>query len=201
VDVRFILNPLTDPHELATLTHLYCHDHLLLLLQNTVARCPNARIIVTGYFPILSAQSDPDLLHLFLQTHFINIPTLPELEETFTQPPREVIFDKVVTLATTFWQTSTSAMQAAVQDLGSNRVGFALAPFTAANATLAPSAWLWGVNLLLQPQDPMKDARRLLCDAAETDLLKRFICHRASAGHPNLLGAQQFAQAILATMS
>src|SRR5262249_46607965 len=114
VDVRFILNPLTDPQELATLTHLYCHDHLLLLLQNTVPRCPNPVIIVTSYFPILSAQSDPDLLHVFLQTHFINIPTLPELEETFMQPPREVIFDKVVTLATTFWQTSTAAMQAAV---------------------------------------------------------------------------------------
>jgi hypothetical protein len=47
----------------------------------------------------------------------------------------------------------------------------------------------------------MKDARRPLCDAAETDLLKRFICHRASAGHPNVLGAQQFTQAILATMT
>jgi lysophospholipase L1-like esterase len=204
LDVTFILNPLTDVHELSTLTDLYCHDHLAGLLPEVLDRFSKARVIVTGYFPILSERSDPDLLHRFLQSHFISIPSVSEAEIAIGNTlglDRNAIMDKVVLLAKTFWQESTTAIQKVVAEAKSPRLGAAFAPFTPANSALADDPWLWGVTALLEPQDPMADTRRPLCDAAETDILKRFICHRASAGHPNLEGARQFAQAILKTLT
>jgi len=53
----------------------------------------------------------------------------------------------------------------------------------------------------LTPQDPMAAARHASCDACLDDFLRREQCYRASAGHPNVIGAQKFADAIIAALA
>ena len=65
------------------------------------------------------------------------------------------------------------------------------------NAALAPQAWLLGIKWDLSPQDPVAAAHRVACDNPEADPLRREQCYRASAGHPNALGAQAYAAAIV----
>src|SRR5262249_51213331 len=95
LDIRYIFSPLTDVHELVTLTNLYCHDHLVVILREVLNRCANAKVVVTGYFPILSERSNVTLVHLFLHAHFISVPSTLEtgLSADFGVP-RNLIIEK-----------------------------------------------------------------------------------------------------------
>ncbi len=50
------------------------------------------------------------------------------------------------------------------------------------------------------PQDEVIVSRHASCDRCEPDTLQRWVCYRASAGHSNQLGAQQYANQILASL-
>lgn len=68
----------------------------------------------------------------------------------------------------------------------------------------APNAFLFGFNddFALSPEDPMAAERHASCDATfdRLHVLEREQCYRASTGHPNLAGAQQYAQSIAAML-
>ena len=51
------------------------------------------------------------------------------------------------------------------------------------------------------PQDPVALQRRLACDTCEKDPLRREQCYRASAGHPNPFGAEDYARAIVTALA
>lgn len=53
----FILNPFTDPDDLADTTARACGPDLRMLLRNLAVRFSRARIMVLEYYPVLSAQS------------------------------------------------------------------------------------------------------------------------------------------------
>ena|SRR2546421_10191792 len=198
IDVRRILNPLTDPKDLHELILRHCYRNMKRLLGNVVNKFtkPTAKIVVTSYFPIISEQSLPPLVHVFLALYGVS-------SGMFFPHLADQIVEKVISNSTQFWDESNSMFQQAVDEMnaqagGAPRLFFAKPTFAAANSALAPDAWLWGVNLDLSPQDPVRAARRQSCNACETDLIQLQTCYRASAGHPNLTGAQQFANAILA---
>jgi hypothetical protein len=80
---------------------------------------------------------------------------------------------------------------------GVPRVAFAPTPFTNDNAALAPSAWLFGINIDGSPQDPVAATRSAACAVAiPGGGPARIVCDDASVGHPNQIGAMQFSQAI-----
>ncbi|PYS92743.1 MAG: hypothetical protein DMF64_07745 [Acidobacteria bacterium] len=200
IDVRLLLNPITDTKDLHDMILLFCYRDMKLLLGKVVNRFtkPTAKIVVTSYFPVLSEQSLPPLVHAFLALYGVS-------SGMFFPHLAEQIVAKVVANCTQFWNESNAVFQQAVNEVnaqagGAPRVFFAQPPFTAANSALAPNAWLWGVNFNLSPQDPVQAARHQSCNAHEQDPIQREICYRASAGHPNLTGAQQFANAILAVI-
>ena len=89
-----------------------------------------------------------------------------------------------------YWLSQHPASQGASFGLTGQWTGAAL-----------PQAWLFGINADLSPEDPMAAARRASCNACLDDFLRREQCYRASAGHPNLTGAQKFADAILAALA
>jgi hypothetical protein len=198
VDIRTILNPLVPPPIVSALIQKSCHDAMLDLLGTVAARFSNAaaRIIVTGYYPILSDQSDPPSVLDFLGIHGIAPP--PFLDT-------DVVLGAVIARCLQFFEQSTAALQQAVADAGDARVAYVDAGFTAANSVFAPNALLWGLNddLELSPVDAVVDQRHRSCDAAfeEIQVLEREQCYRASAGHPNPAGARQFANQILAALS
>lgn len=203
VDIRDILNPLTDSSHLRDWIQNHCHMHMKVLLDQVVTRfsLATAKIVVTGYYPILSTSSDPDVFKPFLKV--AGVAWLDVLGDAFEDP----IKDKIAKNCRLFCDLSTEALQQAVNEAnnsptGNGRILFVDAGFGPDNSVMAPNAWLFGIgdDLDFSPQDEVIDARRKSCDRDETDVLQRWVCYRASAGHPNKLGAAQYANQILASL-
>jgi len=200
VGVATILNPLAlIPSLDARVVHA-CHDGMLMLLKEVIAKFskPGCRILVTGYYPILSAKSDPVGATRMLRLFGIAVPDFLDKGFDFINP--------VLSRCEAFFNDSSQQLAQAVADVGDPRVAFVPTGFTDANSVFVPgTSLLWGLNLddSLSPQDPAAAARHTLCDAAHTDpaqALDRETCYRASAGHPNVQGAAQFCKQIMAAL-
>lgn len=201
IDFRLILSPFTDSSDLSDMIRQYCFRDMRTLLESVIGRFTNpaVKIVVTSYFPMLSAESAFPLAPLFLAMHGVSV-------GPFFDFPGDSLLDKVVANCSQFYELSNRMFRKAVRKVneaagGPSRVFFAQPSFTASNAALAPDAWLWGVNADFSPQDPARAARRAACDLVESDLIRRLSCHRASAGHPNITGARKFADAILIALT
>jgi lysophospholipase L1-like esterase len=198
IDIRYILNPFTEQDDLADTTRRFCGKDMGVLLDRALIRFPAARIVVTSYYPILSPASHVGGLDDFMLTIGMPIGPLTRLIDD------TIIYERIVSNCELFFTESTKALQGAIHAANARapgRVGFAAPPFTEDNAALAPQAWLFGINDDLSPEDPVAATRRVSCDKCTRDFLRREQCYRASCGHPNATGAQQFATAILAALA
>ena len=154
-------------------------------------------MLVVGYYPVLSSESNPFRLPFLLEVNGVGWPLFV---------PHDLVFAKIVTQCEVFWEESDRALQRAVNtsnaDAGDPRAIFVTPGFTRRNATFAPEPWLWGLNGDFTPQDEVIVTRRASCVAAipEFDVFAREQCFRASAGHPNVSGARAYATAILAAI-
>jgi len=197
VDIRRLLNPFMDIGHLRALTRRYCGDRMRLLLNLLRARIEDVPIVVVGYYPVLSTESHPFRMPFLLAVNGVGLPLFV---------PHELVFAKIVTQCEVFWEESDRALQRAVDtsnaDAGDSRATLVTPGFTRRNATFAPEPWLWGLNGDFTPQDEVIVTRRASCVAAipEFDVFAREQCFRASAGHPNIAGAQAYATAILAVV-
>jgi hypothetical protein len=202
ISVETILSPLTSEAYLCNLIRRYCHDDMLQLLQLLLGKFTfdTTRVVVTSYFPIFSHKSD---FHCVLQyLAHLGIAPSPMLR---TDLEREAFALRSVELALLFWQESRSQLARAVATIGLDRVRFVDVPFQETNAMFAPDAWLFNVHLAdgrLVPEDDVIEARHqqcVLCHLHEP--FKVPACDIASAGHPNVRGSQQFADAILSRLA
>jgi lysophospholipase L1-like esterase len=193
IGVQYIFNALTDQQELADTIQRFCHADLTVLLQQVAARFANpaTNILVPGYYPVLSTQSDPLRIPAMLPLFGVSVSALLN--------PFDPIA-KIVSNSLLFWQQSKTAMMQAVADvnrqLGTNRIVFVEPNFSEANAAFAPTPWVFAVNADLSPQDDVIAARHAVCLIDEPDPVQREFCFRASAGHPNRWGAKAFLNAL-----
>jgi len=193
VGVQYIFNAFTDQHELADTIQRFCHDDLVILLRQVAARFanPNTHILVSGYYPVLSTQSEPLRIPTLLPLIGVNIPAFLAPQNPLT---------KIVSNSLAFWTESKAAMAQAAADvnrqLSAQRIDFVAPGFTEANSAFGPTPWVFAVNADLSPQDDVIATRRIACQRDETDLVQRESCYRASAGHPNKWGAQAFFNAL-----
>jgi len=200
IDIRTILNPLTDSSDLSDDIRQHCYADMLILLQliGTKFTSANAKIVVTGYYPILSSQSEVIRILPLLGVLGIGMPS------HIYQGP---LFDKIISLSLQFWHESDQRLADAVAGanakLGGSRFVFVPSPLQEANSVFGPAPWLFGIRFDLSPQDEVIELRHQSCDAFFTnplDIASREQCYRASAGHPNVIGAQQIASSILKAM-
>ncbi len=208
VNVRTILNPLTSFDDLGDRTRLHCYEDMKTLLRAVAAKFTNpaTRIAVLGYYAILSLDSlsKADHIMALLQLHGISFPLHLDLGP---------IFRKIVSLCMQFRTDSTQYIKLAVgqmnAELGTKRFVFVPCPFTDKNAVFASDPRLFGVSLQgipprPVPQDEVATGRAVSCDIFHhdpLDVLAREQCHFASAGHPNLPGARDFANVIVVALS
>jgi lysophospholipase L1-like esterase len=200
VGVAAILNPLAQIPSLDARVIDACHDGMLVLLKKVGAKFskPTCRILVTGYYSILSAKSDPLGVTKLLSLFGIAVPGFLDNDFDFINP--------VLRRCEQFFDDSTRQLQQAIADAGDPRITFVPSGFTDDNSVFVPgTSLLWSLTLddEMEPQDPVAPARRPLCNAAFPDdlqLLDRERCYRASAGHPNVQGAVQFSKQILAAL-
>jgi len=200
VGVAAILNPLALIPSLDARVIHACHDGMLVLLKKVGAKFskPTCRILVTGYYSILSGKSDPLGVTKLLSLFGIAVPGFLDHDFDFINP--------VLRRCEQFFNDSTQQLQQAITDAGDPRITFVESGFTDDNSVFVPgTSLLWGLTLDddMDPQDPVAPARRPLCNAAfpgDLQLLDRERCYRASAGHPNVQGAVQFSKQILAAL-
>lgn len=194
VGVATILNPFITGLD-ARVAHA-CHDGMLALLQKVTAKFSKntCKILVTGYFPILSAKSDPLGVTKLLSLFGIAVPAFLDRDLDFINP--------ILNRCAQFFNDSTEQLQKAIADSGDPRVIFVPSSFTDDNSVFVPgTSLLWGLDLGddLAPEDPVAAQRHPLCDLAHPpiEVLQREQCYRASAGHPNVQGAVQYSQQLL----
>jgi hypothetical protein len=165
VDLRNILNPLVPTPILSALIRTYCHDSMLQLLKAVAARfsSPTCRILVTGYYPILSDQSKSPSILGFLGIQGIAPP--PFLDSN-------IALGAIASRCQQFFEESTTALTQAAEDAGDARIAYVDPGFTGANSVFAPQTLLWGVNddPAFSPQDEVVAARHASCDLAFNEL-------------------------------
>ena len=202
VMIARVVDPTVKPEELSALMEKHCHVGMRQLLEKITAKFPNAQIVVTGYYPIVSRVSNSKLLKPLLIAFGVKATALGGGKDAALS---EALKSRVVANCRLFAAESTTKLQAAVDETnaalgGLPRVFFAVPGFTEKNSALAPDSLLWGVTADSSPQDPVAANRLKLCKAnkARSDQLW---CSCASAGHPNARGAQEYARVITAALT
>jgi hypothetical protein len=190
VGISQLVNPHTDDQELKDNINKHCHLDLreLLIAAGQKFTKAETRIVVTGYYPILSHDSNPVNMISFVALWGVNV-----------QSPFMVgnPFFKIAEQTLLFWNESTARMQDAVNDAnaflgGAPRIFFVKPQFTTQNSAFAPNPFVFGLNPDTGSQDSQSGHRQQVCRLQEPDLIQREFCFRASAGHPNPLGAERY---------
>ncbi|PYP91835.1 MAG: hypothetical protein DMG65_05910 [Candidatus Angelobacter sp. Gp1-AA117] len=203
VNVRTILWPLTSSTTIKNAVQVSCHDAMLALLGELLMKFSMSRIIVTGYFQIISEQSDLLLLDAVLIALGLDLGSLPGaiVGGVIGEATRRQIAANCATFVTEANRQLKLAVDTANSQLPAGsaaRVFFADPKFGPQNSVLAPQAFLYAIHADLSPEDPADIAgpRGTACAAAsaQTDVNT---CKRASVGHPNSKGAQAYANAII----
>ncbi|HST20162.1 MAG TPA: hypothetical protein VLR90_03545, partial [Blastocatellia bacterium] len=179
-------------------TRQYCFDDMVNLLRKVVAQYPKAKVIVTGYYHIFSAESRLNSLSaLYL--------AISDGEIFPIDTPEETSF-KLTVLCETWVSESNKNLSAAVKSVNDNlsgepRIFFVNPETTPRNAAHAPESFLWEPDTFGGPQDPMWEAiRKQQREEHKARLESEHatwgngykITKRNSSYHPNPAGAQRY---------
>lgn len=183
----------------------YCHDEMLAFLGWLAGKFPAAKIIVTGYYAMLSHLSSANLgVNVVAVYRGIddNKGLLPGALAIYmglnsqTQPT-------VASNTEYFAEQANLALALAVKDankaLNPTRVFFADPGFKAENAAYAQNAWVFGVDVTFLGLEPTDSPTSANLRAMQCQILgwpDRVYCDVASTGHPNELGAMAYYNAI-----
>ena len=209
VDTARIINP----------TNLWLNDQIddafgrqmKLLIERAFYDFPNAIIIVTGYYLFFSEVSEKVLVQNALKAMGFNLSLMPQaVGELVADVLGSVLTDTLIERCTRFRDRSHENIRNAIIELTGitpevqGRVFFADPKFKDENAVGAPESFLFGVNADLSPQDPddIAEGRREACERHADRLtpIRQFAAPRATVGHPNPVGAQRYAEVILANL-
>ncbi len=217
--VMTILNPTHSANKIQSDTSTVCGLPVVQLLQGVGTRFPSARIVMTGYFPMVSNASDLTAVGALLATVGVAAGAgsaalgIPVLNPTtgaivgvgITEATHKLAAMNAQAFHVTSTRTLAQSARTANLSLG-GRVSFACTPFSPANAYAAPQTWLWlaptgGTTndevTLSRHQDCARDDYLALAGAPIGSMApSRLNCMAASIGHPNLLGAKAYANAI-----
>ncbi len=192
VEIQRVLNPMVPQYELELHTRNYCGRDMLALLQQVTARFPNARIMVLGYYPVLSHQSRSKGVEcLYSLVHGVRFAPLSD---------PGLFRHELVEHCLRFWRLSNGLLRGAVQhvnrEAGQNRVVFVDSGMHEGNAAYAPQSLLWELDCNDPEKIPDEVAleRRAACELAAAGLLQKQQCWLSSTGHPNAAGAAIMAE-------
>lgn len=202
VGIWRILDLFTSFEELDRLTRLGCYTRMKKLLASAAETFvkPSCRFVVTGYYPILSNQSNlmngtgnlARLLGIFGNAHLF-------------QMPESRVARVLIERTLRFWHQSErwifAAAAESARELGlANRLIHIPSPFGEQNALFTKQPWLFGFGTDFRPQDDVAVERARQCALhypRPGDIFAREMCGYASVGHPNRSGSAALAEAIL----
>ena len=213
IGVDEIVNPIATS-DLGSLAQTHCYADMKYLLKKVSNKFPHAKIVVTGYYQIVSGDSNLDALILLLSGLGMLVGGLAtaiaagavSVEQKGVMASRCKRFAEEANkylkqaVADTITENSASGRN--------NQLLFAEPNFGAANSIFASDSWLWGIEMDLGPADDpqyggVEGARSEACNSVDSQYPGRTSmtrCIRASMGHPNVKGAKEYARVITALL-
>jgi len=202
VGLPLLLDPFTDATTLADRTARHCGSEMAEFLHEISTAAPQARVVVLGLYPIVSAQSD--------------LLGVEQLRQIFSGDPVPVLDGLIASLSETsriFVESGNTAMATAVEEANSSNGGrpiaaVAIPDFGPQNAVFARESWLWNmipenetlgpldIGFELLPEDPIARLRWQGCFERGQEL-NLITCLYSSVGHPRPIGAQAYAAAAI----
>lgn len=191
-------------------TRKHCVDRMNGLLPDVAAAFPNAKIVITNYFQIVSEQSDMKYVYELIRIWDIVGPAInwssKKLREKFSDQSlafheestagfREAVREVTGQLLATAKPVPVGTVATSVESIlqRPSRVALAEIPFGPENAYGAPQTLLFYVN---EP-DPAASVRKPKCQQQVPNVSPELPnCLLAAAGHPNIEGAKVYGTAI-----
>lgn len=222
LDARRLLNAANTPDGIRELAQQKCGPPVEALLARIAGSFPNAHVIITGYYPILSEKTSNDF---FMRALFKRL-------YTGSQPMKDKQLRQRLIEISREWYLATNRMLAAATEKvdaqlaakGSRqRALFAEVVFLPEHSFASPQSRLWGFDasairkllviltlgrVTLNTNDERRSQRSATCNeifkrpAGETSAQeiarqnRIALCRLAAIGHPNRKGAQMYAEAI-----
>jgi lysophospholipase L1-like esterase len=201
----------------------YCRYAMKTLLSNLIGKFPNARIVVTGYFPPVSEETDPTALFKagveafgendFTKSvlKFMNIIAFPKVRPF--HPIRNELAKRSLAWANASNENLRRVVEEANQsfpwDNNSNKLNkrvLVALPFPEffdkTNAYGTKNSFVWELIADKKTNDLVYDLRTNACKDKGLEVKRgfRFVCKRAAIFHPNKKGADAYFQAIRAEL-
>jgi hypothetical protein len=222
LDTRRLLNAANTPDGILELAQQKCGPPVEAMLTRITTSFPNAHVIVTGYYPILSEKTSNDF---FMRALFKRLYTGSAPMDDKQLRARLVEMSREWYQATNrMLAAATAKVDAQLEAKGSRqRALFAEVVFLPEHSFAAPQSRLWGFDasairkllviltlgrVTLNTNDERRSQRSASCNdifrrpAGETKEQKKArqnriaLCRLAAIGHPNRKGAQMYAEAI-----
>ena len=165
VGTTTVVAPWTDQHDIDLATRRHCYDHLKYLIARTRRKFPTALVVVTGYFPFPSDESDLSLAELTLAIAVVfglPIGAAAGLVGTFG---REFAIENVLFFNRRQRHYVRKAVAEADRELDGPGVLFASPGFGPENSTNAHRAWLWSAPSMGHPE--VGDERHAVCHGGD----------------------------------
>ena len=215
---KFLEFVLTN-EEIRNYAREYCGYRMRVLLKSIAVSFPNAKIILTGYYPIISEATN----HLEIDNLLKGIigVKLPQVRRFFEKlfkirlpdDPLSIkreIRDKLAQRCSLWTCESDKNFRESIEGLNEalavrgnvSRAFFVPVRFEKEHSYGAKNTYLWRVEGRdLRTDDPLFSSRKISCKKDGKGFIEHFICHRAGAAHPNVLGAKAYADAITEKLS
>jgi len=212
VGAAVIVNPKSK--ELTATIKACCYDRMKSLLEEVTTKFPKAKIIVTGYYAIVSERSDTDFIDIGLTA--LGLAVAGVAGAITGAVLSDSAIEKIHQNCLQFQQEGHQHINNAIADVmrenvdANGRIFFADPNFTANNAIFAPQALIFGVSLnpnpdfdleielenVLMPEDNAVIAKQRIvnCDQQVPD---DQVCPVASCGHPTPKGATHYANSAI----
>jgi hypothetical protein len=206
VAIGTILNPATTAQVLAAQVRRFCYDDFKRLLVD-LRRFTNARVVVTGYYPIVGPWSNPLLIHALI-IGLGGATGLGAIGAIVGGILAEWARAQVIANCQAFADQSGTWLYRAVAEEraapgGNPRISVVLPTdwgLDFQHCALTEHPWIFGTEQTVVPQDGVAGDRQIACAAAigvPYHGVDGFVCERASMGHPNPEGARAYARGIL----
>lgn len=203
------VNPFLKKSKFLRMVHQYCHVEMKGLLEHVTETFPKAKVLVFGYFPIVSTKSDVNKIVKYLMK-IVRFPH--ELQWLITNGFSKQ-FMKIVRKATSnrsrlWFIRSNAELAEAVDNVNARfdkpRIALVESPVTEETCFATKNSLLWSLDHDNLPEDDLYLERKEKCPEVFREikykpfgLLSVRLCELASVAHVNKAGSIAYANAAL----